>query len=274
MPEKPEVITVANTLKKRILNKRIKSATVYWKNIIAYPSVEEFEEKIKNQKIHAISTRGKWIVFLLDDFYLLVHLRMEGKFFFREKKDKREKHEHVIFTFEDDKEMRYNDTRKFGKMLLIEKEQLYEKEPLKSLGLEFDDKNLTVSYLKEKLKKKSTPIKTALLDQSIIAGIGNIYDDEILFSSHIHPLERANEVREEKLKAIIENTNKILKSAIKKGGTTIKSYESSEGVHGLFQQELLVHTKEICPVCKGKIEKIKVNGRGTYYCPNCQKKGE
>lgn len=274
MPEKPEVITVANTLKKRILNKRIKSATVYWKNIIAYPSVEEFEEKIKNQKIHAISTRGKWIVFLLDDFYLLVHLRMEGKFFFREKKDKREKHEHVIFTFEDDKEMRYNDTRKFGKMLLIEKDQLYEKEPLKSLGLEFDDKNLTVSYLKEKLKKKSTPIKTALLDQSIIAGIGNIYDDEILFSSRIHPLERANEVREEKLKAIIENTNKILKSAIKKGGTTIKSYESSEGVHGLFQQELLVHTKEICPVCKGKIEKIKVNGRGTYYCPNCQKKGE
>lgn len=274
MPEKPEVITVANTLKKRILNKRIKSATVYWENIIAYPSVEEFEEKIKNQKIYAISTRGKWIVFLLDDFYLLIHLRMEGKFFFREKKDKREKHEHVIFTFEDDKEMRYNDTRKFGKMLLIEKEQLYEKEPLKSLGLEFDDKNLTVSYLKEKLKKKSTPIKTALLDQSIIAGIGNIYDDEILFSSRIHPLERANEVREEKLKAIIENTNKILKSAIKKGGTTIKSYESSEGVHGLFQQELLVHTKEICPVCKGKIEKIKVNGRGTYYCPNCQKKGE
>lgn len=274
MPEKPEVITVANTLKKRILNKRIKSATVYWKNIIAYPSVEEFEEKIKNQKIHAISTRGKWIVFLLDDFYLLVHLRMEGKFFFREKKDKREKHEHVIFTFEDDKEMRYNDTRKFGKMLLIEKDQLYEKEPLKSLGLEFDDKNLTVSYLKEKLKKKSAPIKTALLDQSIIAGIGNIYDDEILFSSRIHPLERANEVREEKLKAIIENTNKILKLAIKKGGTTIKSYESSEGVHGLFQQELLVHTKEICPVCKGKIEKIKVNGRGTYYCPNCQKKGE
>ncbi len=274
MPEKPEVITVANTLKKRILNKRIKSATVYWKNIIAYPDVEEFEEKIKNQKIHAISTRGKWIVFLLDDFYLLIHLRMEGKFFFREKKDKREKHEHVIFTFEDDKEMRYNDTRKFGKMLLIEKGQLYEREPLKSLGLEFDDKNLTVSYLKEKLKKKSTPIKTALLDQSIIAGIGNIYDDEILFSSRIHPLERANEVREEKLKAIIENTDKILKSAIKKGGTTIKSYESSEGVHGLFQQELLVHTKEICPVCKGKIEKIKVNGRGTYYCPNCQKKGE
>lgn len=274
MPEKPEVITVANTLKKRILNKRIKSATVYWKNIIAYPDVEEFEEKIKNQKIHTISTRGKWIVFLLDDFYLLVHLRMEGKFFFREKKDKREKHEHVIFTFEDDKEMRYNDTRKFGKMWLIEKEQLYEREPLKSLGLEFDDKNLTVSYLKEKLKKKSAPIKTALLDQSIIAGIGNIYDDEILFSSRIHPLERANEVREEKLKAIIENTNKILKSAIKKGGTTIKSYESSEGVHGLFQQELLVHTKEICPVCKGKIEKIKVNGRGTYYCPNCQKKGE
>ena len=125
----------------------------------------------------------------------------------------------------------------------------------------------------EKYKSKKLPIKTVLLDQSIITGIGNIYADEILFLSRINPLKKCCDLNDDELKNIIKYTGHVLNEAIKLGGTTIRSYESSEGVHGNFQQNLLVHSKEDeeCVNCKTNIIKIKVGGRGTYYCPNCQK---
>ena len=115
------------------------------------------------------------------------------------------------------------------------------------------------------------PIKTLLLDQSIITGIGNIYADEILFLSKIHPEVAGDKLTKKNLEDIIFNTKKVLEKAILKGGTTIKSYTSAEGVHGLFQEELCIHTKDICPNCQRKVSKIKVGGRSTYYCENCQK---
>lgn len=274
MPELPEVETVKNTLKKQILHKKIIASKIYWDNIIAYPSPKEFKREIKNQNIIDIKRRGKWLMFELNDYYLLSHLRMEGKYFIKNEEDELSKHEHVVFTFENKiknshEQLRYHDTRKFGKMYLLPKEEVYKTKPLKDLGLEPWDKALTVDYLKQKFKNK--PIKTELLDQSIIVGIGNIYADEILFLSKINPLENAKTLSDEKLYKIIENTKKVLDEAIKEGGTTIKSYTSSEGVHGRFQNKLLVHTKDICPNCQTKIEKITVGGRGTYFCPNCQK---
>ena len=270
MPELPEVETVKNTLKKIILNKKIKCANVYWDNIIAFPKVKEFKEKIKNQKINNILRRGKWLMFELDDYFLLSHLRMEGKYFIRNKNDERNKHEHVLITFTDHTELRYHDTRKFGKMYLIKKTEVYKVKPLNELGLEPWDENLNAKYLKEKLKKK--PIKTELLNQNIITGIGNIYADEILFQSKINPQKEGNKLTKKNLDDIIKYTKQTLEKAINKGGTTIKSYTSADGVHGLFQNELLVHTKEKCPICHTKIEKITIGGRGTYYCPKCQKK--
>ena len=123
------------------------------------------------------------------------------------------------------------------------------------------------------IKNKKLPIKTVLLDQSIICGIGNIYDDEILFMSKIHPLRKASDISLEECDTIIKNTRIVLEKAIKLGGTTIKSFTSSEGVHGLFQNELLVHGKggEECPECKNILLKTKVGGRGTHYCEFCQK---
>ena len=272
MPELPEVETVKNTLKKQILKKQIKKAEVYWDKIIAIPNAEEFKKRIKGQKINDIERRGKFLIFVLDDYYLLSHLRMEGKYFIREENDPIEKHQHVIITFEDKTDLRYNDTRKFGKMYLIKKEEIKCKGPLIKLGLEPWDKNLNKTYLREKLKDK--PIKTELLDQSIIVGIGNIYADEILFLSKINPNTKAKNLSDKDLENIIENTKIILEKAIEYGGTTVKTYTSNEGVHGRFQTHLLVHTKEICPVCHEKIIKIKVGGRGTYYCPKCQKTSE
>lgn len=273
MPEKPEVITVSKVLEKKIIHKKISKVEVYWDNIISIPNVGEFIGKLRDQEILSIGTRGKFIVILLTDYYLLVHLRMEGKFMFRNKKDTLSKHEHVVFTFSDGVEMRYHDVRKFGKMYLVEKDRLYIDTPLKDLGYEFDDERLTSDYLLEKFKRKNKFIKTVLLDQSIITGIGNIYDDEILFRSRISPYKRACELSREDCREIIINTGIVLEQAIEMGGTTIKSFTSEEGVHGLFQNELLIHGKKngVCPICKQQIIKDKIDGRGTYYCPNCQK---
>ena len=273
MPEKPEVITVANALRKKLIGKTITNCNVYWNNIIASPTTDEFKKRIINQKINDITTRGKWLVFSLDKDTLLIHLRMEGKFFFRKKTDKIEKHEHVEFILDNDISLRFHDIRKFGKMHLIDKNKLQVEKPLCDIGLEFDSKELTSDYLYKNIHNKKLPIKTVLLDQSIIAGIGNIYDDEILFLSRISPLRKSSSISKRECQAIIDNTKEVLEKAIKAGGTTIKSFTSSEGVHGLFQNELKVHGKKngLCPECNKKIEYIRVGGRGTYYCRNCQK---
>ncbi len=269
MPELPEVETVRRALKKEVLNKKILSASIYWSNIIAYPEVKEFENKIKNQIILDINRYGKWLMFELNDYYLLSHLRMEGKYFIRNMKDPKEKHQHVIFHFSDGTDLRYNDTRKFGKMYLIKKEEVYNVKPLKDLGLEPWSPKLTTNYLKNKFRHK--PIKTELLNQEVIVGIGNIYADEILFLCKLNPLKLADTLTKKDYQNIIDNTRNTLSKAIESGGTTIKSYTSSEGVHGRFQNELLVHTKKQCPVCKKDITKIAIGGRSTYYCEKCQK---
>lgn len=268
MPELPEVETVRRVLKREILNKKILSASIYWSNIIAYPELKEFKDKIKNETILNIDRYGKWLMFELDDYYLLSHLRMEGKYFIRNREDPREKHQHVIFHFTDGTDLRYNDTRKFGKMYLIKKEEVYKVKPLSCLGLEPWDKGLTKEYLKSHFHHK--PIKTELLDQSVIVGIGNIYADEILFMCKLNPLTLADNLTDKDYQNIIDSTRNILSKAIENGGTTVKSYTSSEGVHGRFQTKLLVHTKKECQICHSKITKITVGGRGTYYCGKCQ----
>lgn len=273
MPELPEVETVKNTLKPLLIGKKITKINIYHNNIIAYPSTTEFQTRIINQTIQDITRYGKWLIIVLNDYYLLSHLRMEGKYFLKKPTEELSKHEHIVITLNDQEELRYHDVRKFGKMYLIEKDKIKEQGPLKDLGYEPWDNNLTTTYLKEKYHKIKLPIKTVLLDQSIITGIGNIYADEILFLSKINPLTKASELTEEQLANIINSTKTILTNAIKYGGSTIKSYTSVNGVQGLYQQYLLVHNRQNspCKICHTPIEKIKINTRGTYYCPNCQK---
>ena len=273
MPELPEVETVKEQLKKRLIGRKIINIDIYYKDMIEYPSVYEFEKRIINQTIIDMKRRGKWLMFELDNYYLLSHLRMEGKYFIKTKQDYINNHEHVIFTLDNKEQLRYQDTRKFGRMHLIEKEQVYLQQPLKDLGLEPWDELLTVSYLKERYKKKSIPIKTTLLDQSIIVGIGNIYANEILYLSKLNPYKPTKELSDKDIQNIIDNTKIVLDKAIKLGGSTIKSYTSLDGMDGRFQNELLVHSKENskCPSCGNKIIKTIIGGRGTYYCSNCQK---
>ena len=273
MPELPEVETVKETLKLKLIGKKIKDVKIYYDGIIAYPEIKEFSKQIKNLPIKDINRRGKWLMFDLDKYYLLSHLRMEGKYFFKNKGDELDNHEHVVFSLDSNEELRYRDTRKFGKMYLIKKEDINNVGPIKDLGLEPWDTNLTKEYLKDKYKTKKLPIKTVLLDQSIIVGIGNIYADEILFLSKLNPLIKCCDLKDDDLENIIKYTKEVLEKAIKLGGTTIRTYTSVDGVHGRFQNELLVHGKDndSCPACGQAIKKIRVGGRGTYYCSNCQK---
>lgn len=273
MPELPEVETVRKQLLNHLKNKTIKGINIIYNNVFENQDINKIKEEIKNQTISDIKRRGKWLIFELDDYDLLSHLRMEGKYLYRNINDEINKHELIIFNIDDTFELRYKDTRKFGKMYLIKKEDLEKNSPLTKLGLEPWDKKLTTEYLKEKLKNKSLPIKTTLLDQTIITGIGNIYANEILFLSKINPHKKSKELSDKELESIIENTRKVLEKAIEEGGTTIRSYTSEEGVSGKFQNNLLVHKRENekCPNCNTPISNDKIGGRSTYYCKKCQK---
>lgn len=271
MPELPEVETVVNTLKELILDKKISNVKVYWDNIIATPDLETFKLAVVGQKIKDISRRGKYILFHLSSKTLVSHLRMEGKYFVYNEKTAKDKHSHVIFNFSDKGQLHYHDTRKFGKMYLYDESEALR--ILENVGLEPWDIKLTGTYLEKKARNRKISIKQFLLDQSVIAGIGNIYVNEILFITKIHPAQPVNTISKYKFERIIDTTKDVLERAIEQGGTTIKSYTSSLGVTGLFQQSLLVHNKAgaACVNCNSTIEKITVAQRGTYLCPTCQK---
>lgn len=273
MPELPEVETVKNTLKKNILNKKIKDIKVYFPKIIRNVSNDEFRNKLINQEFIDVKRRGKYLIFILNDYLLVSHLRMEGKYNLM-KDEVLSKHEHVVFEFYDDTNLRYHDVRKFGTMDLFPKmdlSDLFKIAPLLKVASDPFDEDFSFDDVYNKLSKSKKPIKTALLDQQIISGIGNIYVDEILFLSKIHPLESASKLDMKSIREIVENSKKVLNRAIKLGGTTIKSFTSSHSISGKFQNELLVHTKESCPTCSRKITKIKVGGRTSYICEECQK---
>ena len=272
MPELPEVQTVVSTLEAQLKHPVIQDIEVLWENIIAQP-IDEFKQLLIGEKIKNYKRKGKYILIECEHVMLIIHLRMEGKFYILEPHVPRDKHTHVIFQLDDGRELRYHDVRKFGKMRVepIRHDEHYQ--TLKETGMDALDDALTASYLYEAWHHLNKPIKACLLDQHVICGIGNIYADEICFSCQLHPQTPVRHLTYQDHENILMHTRRILKGAIKSGGTTIRSYTSSLGVTGLFQLQLKVHQKanQPCPVCLNKIIKIKVAQRGTYLCTNCQK---
>ena len=272
MPELPEVETVRKKLLEKVQNKTIDDVQIIYDKIIKNVDPKTFKDSLKNQKILDIKRYGKWLIFCLSDYYLLSHLRMEGKYLYKDSNEEIEKHEHIIFHL-GDKKLIYKDVRKFGCMYLFDKTiDIYNVKPLTDVGYEPWDKKLNVEYLKDKYNK-NIPIKTLLLDQTILTGIGNIYADEILFLSHINPLLKGKNLTNKNLEDIIKNTCVVLEQGIKNGGTTIRSYTSLDNESGHNQNNLLVHKRENeeCKNCSSLIKKIKIGGRSTYYCEKCQK---
>lgn len=272
MPELPEVETVRQVLRQRVIGKEIVKVDVYYPKMIENLSAEEFKQVLAGQKIQEISRKGKFLIFIFDHGYLVSHLRMEGKYWFDiQLKDK---HSHVIFTFKDGDVLLYHDVRKFGRMYYFPKSiDPLTVRPLSSLGKEPSEIQ-DVNELYSCFKKKKKSIKQVLLDQSPLCGIGNIYADEICFQARIHPLSKANRLNKKQCDAILKASQEILQMAISKGGSTIRSYQSAHGVDGRFQLELSVygHDKKPCRNCGQIIKKMKIGGRSSCYCPNCQKR--
>ena len=272
MPEIAEVETVRNTLKNIILNKKIVDVNIIYPKIIE-SDIKDFKDILIGRKFIDIDRIGKWLMFDLNDYYLLSHLRMEGKYFVKKSTDDIIKHEHIIISFEDGTDLRYHDTRKFGRMNLVKKSDIDKVEAIKKQGIEANSEKLTKEYLYDKIHKKNIPIKGLLLDQTIISGLGNIYANEVMFDAKVRPSKLGKDISLEDCDLIVKASKKIIDAAIKDGGTTIKSYTSSLGVTGKFQQHLMVHKREgqECKVCGTLIENIKIGGRSTYFCPKCQK---
>ena len=265
MPELAEVYTVKEVLKKQVLHKRIKNIKILYSKIIEN-DIEEFKTKLIGTEFIDIKQRAKYLVFETKDYYLISHLRMEGKYFVKDKDAKLEKHDHIVFEF-DDSILIYNDTRKFGRMKLINKDE-YD-DFFADIGPDANS-DINPEYLYDKIKNKKIPIKGLLLDQANIAGLGNIYVDEVLYEAKLRPNVLGCNLDLNDCKNILKGAKKILNKAIEHRGTTIRSYTSSLGVTGEYQNYLNVHTKEICK-CGNKITKEKICGRTSYYCAKCQK---
>lgn len=273
MPELPEVETVRRTLENMIMHKTIVKTEVFYDKMLVNKTKEEFDSLLRGKQVRKINRYGKYLIFILGDMKLISHLRMEGKFFIKPETALKEKHEHLIFYFDDHMTLRYHDTRKFGTMELLNE---FEKTSsgLSTIGLEPFEEGFTYAYLKEKISHSQRAIKTVLLDQKNVAGLGNIYVDEVLFLSKIYPEKLASNLKPKDIKEIVKNAKIVLEKAVLLGGSTIRSYTSSLGVTGRFQNELYVHMRkdEPCKICGSTILKTRVGGRGTYYCPQCQRK--
>ena len=274
MPELPEVETVKEALKQTAKGRQIKDIEIRYEPMIKNMTANEFKKSLMNQTIQDITRRGKYLVLHFDDYQLLSHLRMEGKYFYVEDDFELNPHVHVIFTLDNGSRLLYQDTRKFGTYHLYDKAtDLETTAPFQVLGLEPFSKEFTPSYVKQKIQNKKKPIKSLLLDQTVVCGLGNIYVDEVLYRCRLHPLTPSSQLSDKEIENVVKYTQEVLARAIELGGTTIRTFSSSHGVSGTFQNELLVHQRkgEHCFECQTPIEKIKVGGRGTYFCPTCQK---
>lgn len=272
MPEMPEVETVRRTLLPLIKGKTIKEVTVWYPKIIT-GDAKEFKQQLVGKKITTIDRYAKYLLIRLSGNLTVVsHLRMEGKYRLVKINTKKDKHDHVQIVFSDNSALRYNDVRKFGRMQLIKTGTEKEKTGISELGAEPNSAAFTVSYLQNGLARKKKNIKNTLLDQSVVAGLGNIYVDEVLWETKIHPLSQANTIPAEKVAQLHDNINSLIELAIAERGTTIHTYLDANGKTGGFQKMLQVygHKGEPCVRCGTPLEKIKVNGRGTTFCPKCQ----
>ena len=271
MPELPEVETVRRVLDKSLINLKITDCQIRYDNIISDDS-EEFKRNVIGSTIVGTARLGKCLIFNLDNGSIISHLRMEGKYFYLPKDSFDNKHIHVIFYLSNGYMLAFQDVRKFGRICYRSKEDLYKTEPLINVGEDpILNENIDVDKIYNKIHSKKVPIKTTLLDQSILAGLGNIYVDEVLFITRIDPHTESNKITKEQVSKIIDESRKIFKRAIENKGTTIRSYTSSLGITGNYQNYLLVHTKEVCPSCGEPLIKDRIGGRGTYYCKKCQR---
>ncbi|MBU6451227.1 MAG: bifunctional DNA-formamidopyrimidine glycosylase/DNA-(apurinic or apyrimidinic site) lyase [Cyanobacteria bacterium REEB67] len=288
MPELPEVETVKRGLDKALKGDAIRSAEVLRQASIAYPDVDDFVRLVKGHKFGHVLRRGKYLLIELDKGAgLACHLRMSGRLIVRagarsgsdsesESGSSREpKFLRVIFYLESGRELHFEDMRVFGRLWYKPKGASFEKviPTLAELGVE-PLEDMDGKHLQKLFANKSQPIKTALLDQRLIAGIGNIYADESLFLAGVHPLTPARDVKLAVLERLSDNVKTVLERSIASGGSTLRDYSDSDGVNGKYQHEAYVYGRQgqPCRTCGELIERLRIAGRSSHFCPHCQPK--
>ncbi len=264
MPELPEVETFARALEPELIGRTILSADLRWARTLATPSPKKFAEQIRGQKITGVTRRAKYLIIQLEDYSLMIHLRMSGDLIIREGKIKPEKHDRLLLHLSNQKYLAFNDTRKFGRVWLSSQPE----EILGKLGPEPLEKDFTPAWLFENLRKRKRQLKPLLLDQTFIAGLGNIYTDECLHIAKLHPLALSNTVSQKQAEALHKAIRAVLKEGIRRNGASIDWVYRG----GDFQNYFRVYGRdgEPCLVCNTPIQKFTVGQRGTHICPACQ----
>ena len=278
MPELPEVETVRRGLNQLTLSQEIMGGDVLLQRTIAYPaSVDEFINKIKGNTIATWHRRGKYLLAELSSpspSYLGVHLRMTGQLLWLTQDQPLHKHTRVRLFFGEKQELRFVDQRTFGQMWYVPDDVAVESiiTGLAKLAVDPFSPEFTVEYLADKLKKSRRPIKTGLLDQSMVAGLGNIYADEALFKSGILPTTLCTELQLPQIELLRTAIIQVLSASIAVGGTTFSNFLSVKGVNGNYGGEAWVYnrTGEPCKVCGNVIGRIKLGGRSSHFCSQCQ----
>lgn len=268
MPELPEVETIARTIEPDVVGKTILSADVRWARTIATPSANKFKEWVRGQKVMGVSRRAKYLILRLEDYNLLIHLRMSGDLMVRINTSVPEKHDRLLLHLRAkngaETYLAFNDTRKFGRVWLTDKPETV----LGNLGPEPLGEEFTPQWLYENLHKRSRQLKPLLLDQSFLAGVGNIYADESLHMAKLHPLGLSNSVSKKKAEALHDAIRSVLNEGIRRNGASIDwVYRGGE-----YQNHFRVYDRDgkPCPVCGTIIQKLVVGQRGTHVCPKCQ----
>jgi formamidopyrimidine-DNA glycosylase len=270
MPELPEVETIRRGLT-GLINKKVKIVFRSDKNL-RIKSTEELS-KLVNAQITRIERRARYLIIDFSNSYsLIVHLGMSGRVTIA-KEFQKLKHDHFACEFDDGLWLIFNDTRRFGFLDLIKSKDLKTHKMLTKLGPEPLCDEFNSKYLKEKLSKKKMNIKTTMMDNEIVVGVGNIYINESLFDAKISPLRNANELTDKEIRALITSIKKTIAAAIALGGSSINDYVDSKGDLGNFQNTFQVYGRadEKCLLCQSLIKKIKQNGRSSFYCSKCQK---
>ncbi|MGN0947770.1 DNA-formamidopyrimidine glycosylase [Megasphaera sp.] len=274
MPELPEVETVRTYLDGHLRGRRIENVAVGLPRLVKNRTPEDFAASLSGCAFTSVSRRGKYLILHLDaPWDLLVHLRMTGSLLYGEKKDEYgERFVHLVFTL-DKGYLFYRDIRTFGCLWLVPKDGPTGVKGYDSLGPDAVGPDFTADYLYKSLKKSHRFVKAFLLDQTKVAGLGNIYVDEALFLAHIRPQRRCDKVTKKEAAALYEGIGKVLRQGLAHGGTTIRDFISGNGKEGQNQAFLNVYGREgqPCPLCGTPIRYEKQGGRGTHYCPICQK---
>lgn len=275
MPELPEVETVRRSLLPVVLEKPIEKVEIPYPRILQHITVQDFQAQLLGRRFLDLTRRGKYLIFDLEgELELVAHLRMTGRLiYYSDSAIGRAKHTSAIFSFGSLGELRFEDVRKFGTLDLVKEGEYDQIKGLKELGVEPLSKEFTWQLLAEMTKDRSAKIKGLLLDQSKIAGLGNIYVDESLFLAKIHPERTAQSLKQVEIKRLHRAIQEVLAEAIEGQGTTLRDYRTGYGREGSFQNKLQIYGKkgEKCPRCGVDLEHKKVAGRTSHYCPACQR---